>query len=128
MPSWSLAKGGARVKRHAEDERRWAVARGDAGDQVTLEAVALGRSRDGVYTGCTRARSGDPAWAQDGRIADNWRGPRWGEVVEAVRLVRLSLYNQGLLCAREHPLGTGRAERHPAPSVRTINRILARGG
>ena len=56
------------MKGHAEDEGRWAVARGDLGDLVTMVPVALGRSRDRVNTWLTRARSGDPAWAQDGRI------------------------------------------------------------
>ena len=53
------------MKRHPEAERRWAVARVEAGDPVTMVAVALGRSRDWVYTWFARARNGDPAWAQD---------------------------------------------------------------
>lgn len=49
------------MKRHPEDERRWAVARVEAGDPVATVAVALGRSRDWLYTWLTRARTGDPA-------------------------------------------------------------------
>jgi hypothetical protein len=106
------------------------VARVEAGDPVTTEAVVLGRSREWVYLWLARARSGDPVWAQDrshrptllARLTPS-------EVVEAVSLVRLSLYNQGLLCGAQN-IRWELAELSvtPLPSVRTINRILAREG
>jgi transposase InsO family protein len=52
-----------------------------------------------------------------------------GEVVAAVRLVRLALYNQGLLCGAQNiRWELEELSVSPLPSVRTINRILAREG
>lgn len=118
------------MRRHPEDERRWAVARVEAGDPVTTVAVALGRSRDWVYTWLTRARSGDPAWAQDrSHRPTHLARLTPAEVVEAVTLVRLSLYNQGLLCGAQNiRWELEELSVTPLPSVRTINRILAREG
>lgn len=118
------------MKRHPEDERRWAVARVEAGDPVTTVAVALGRSRDWVYTWLTRARSGDPAWAQDrSHRPTHLARLTPPEIVEAVTLVRLSLYNQGLLCGAQNiRWELEELNVTPLPSVRTINRILAREG
>ena len=118
------------MKRHPEDERRWAVARIEAGDPVTTVAVALGRSRDWVYTWLARARSGDPAWAQDrSHRPTHLARLTPAEIVEAVTLVRLSLYNQGLLCGAQNiRWELEELSVTPLPSVRTINRILAREG
>lgn len=118
------------MRRHPEEERRWAVARVQAGDPVTTVAVALGRSRPWVYRWVERAHSGDPAWTEDRshRPAHLVQATA-AEVVEAVCLVRLSLYNHGLLCGAQNirweleELGVT-----PLPSVRTLNRILAREG
>ena len=118
------------MRRHPEDERRWAVARVEAGDPVTTVAAALGRSREWVYGWLGRARSGDPAWAQDRpHRPAHLAGCIPAEIVEAVTLVRLSLYNHDLPCGAQ----TIRWELEelsvaPLPSVRTINRILAREG
>ena len=115
---------------HPEDERRWAVARVEAGDPVTTVAVALGRSREWVYLWLARARSGDPAWAQDrSHRPTHLARCTPSDVVEAVSLVRLSLYNQGLLCGAQN-IRWELAELSvtPLPSVRSINRILAREG
>jgi len=118
------------MKWHPEDERRWAVARVEAGDPVATVAATLHRSRDWVYLWLTRARTGDPGWAQD-RSHRPSRPARLtpAEVVEAVRLVRLSLYNQGLLCGAQNiRWELEELSVAPLPSVRTINRILAREG
>jgi len=118
------------MTRHPEDERRWAVARVEAGDPVTTVAVALRRSREWVYVWLTRARSGDPAWPQDrshrpthlARLTPT-------DVGEAVTLVRLSLYNHGLLCgAQNSRWELEELSVAPLPLLRTINRILAREG
>ena len=75
------------MKWHPEDERRWAVARIAAGDSVTAVAAALHRSRDGVYTWCTRACTGDPTWNQDRSHRPlHPAGLTPAEVVEAVTL------------------------------------------
>ena len=116
------------MRQRSEDERRWAVARVEAGDPVTTVAAVLGRSRAWVYTWLTRARSGDPVWARD-RSHRPRRLARLttAEVVEAVCLVRLHLYNQDLLCGAQS-IRWELEELHvtPLPAVRTINRILAR--
>lgn len=116
--------------RHPEEERRWAVARVQAGDPVTTVAAALGRSRDWVYRWVARAHSGDPTWTVDrSHRPTHLVQATDPEVVEAVRLVRLSLYNQGLLCGAQN-IHWELAELSvaPLPSIRTINRILAREG
>jgi transposase len=118
------------MRRHPEEERRWAVARVEAGDPVTTVATRLGRSRPWVYRWLARARGGEPAWPQDRlhRPAQLVRVTP-AEVVEAVCLVRLHLYNHGLLCGAQNirweleELGIA-----PLPAVRTISRILARAG
>lgn len=115
---------------HPEDERRWAVARVQAGEPITAVAAALRRSRQWVYTWLARAATGESAWAQV-RSHRATHQPRAtpGEVEAAVRLARLELYNQGLLCGaqniRWHLEELGLT---PLPSVRTINRILVRHG
>jgi transposase InsO family protein len=111
-----------------EDERRWAVARIDAGDPVTAVAAALGRSRTWVYRWVARAHGAEATWPEDrSHRPTHQAGLTPAEVVEAVTLVRLSLYNQGLLCGAQN-IRWELAELSvtPLPSVRTINRILAR--
>ena len=118
------------MKWHPEDERRWAVARVEAGDPVATVAAALHHSRDWVYTWCTRARTGDSGWTQDrSHRPSHLARLTPPEIVEAVRLVRLSLYNQGLLCGAQNiRWELEELSVAPLPSVRTINRILAREG
>lgn len=118
------------MKWHPEDERRWAVARVEAGDPVATVAAALRRSRDWVYTWLTRARTGDPGWALDrSHRPTHLARLTSAEVVEAVALVRLSLYNHGLLCGAQNiRWELEELSVAPLPSVRTINRILAREG
>jgi len=112
------------------DERRLAVARCLAGEDPTTIAASLGRSRRWVYKWLARHVTEDPAWA-----ADRSRRPRThplalpARVAAAVESVRLELYNEGLLYGAQNirwrleELGLS-----PLPSVRTINRILARRG
>ncbi len=115
---------------HPEDERRWAVARIEAGDPVATVAAALRRSRTWVYRWVARAQGEEATWPED-RSHRPTRLARLTpvEVVEAVTLVRLSLYNQGLLCGAQN-IRWALAELSvtPLPAVRTINRILAREG
>lgn len=114
--------------RNPEEERRRAVARVEAGDPVTTVAVALGRSREWVYRWVERAHSGDPAWTEDRSHRPAYLAQATSpEVVEAVQVVRLSLYNQGLLCGAQNiRWELEELSVAPLPSVRTINRILAR--
>jgi len=118
------------MTRYPEDERRWAVARIEAGDSITTVAARLGRSRPWVYRWLARARDRETTWAED-RSHRPTRLARLtpAEVVEAVRLVRLSLYNQGLLCGAQNiRWELDEPGVAPLPAVRTISRILAREG
>jgi putative transposase len=93
-------------------------------------AKSLGRSRQWVYKWIERYeyREDKREWYVD-RSSSPHRSPGQvsGEIVEAVKLVRLSLYNQGVFCGAQmiawelEELGV-----EPLPSIRTINRILSR--
>ena len=97
---------------------------------MSAVAEALGRSREWVYTWLSRARSGDATWIEDRSHRPSHLARLTPvEVVEAVRLVRLSLYNQGLPCGAQNiRWELEELSITPPPSVRTINRILAREG
>jgi transposase InsO family protein len=112
------------------EERRLAVARCLAGEDPTTVAASLGRSRRWLYKWLARQGAGDPAWA-----ADRSRQPRThplalpAQVEAAVESVRLELYNEGLLYGAQNiRWRLEELELSPLPSVRTINRILARRG
>ncbi len=118
------------MMRHVEEERTQAVARARAGESITAIAASLGRSRQWIYAWLARADEGAEAWAQDRshRPASHPRATP-AEGAAAVRMVRLELYNQDLLCGAQNI--RWRLEElawTPLPSVRTINRILARQG
>jgi hypothetical protein len=118
------------MRRTPEEERRWAVARVQAGEAITTVAAALHRSRRWVYTWLARASSGEPAWATDRSHRPAHPAPTTSAVlVDAVRLVRLSLYNRGLLCGAQNiRWELEELAVTPLPAIRTINRILAREG
>jgi putative transposase len=118
--------------RRLDDDRAAAVRRFNQGESVRNIAASLGRSRQWVYKWLARAARalGDPAWPTDASRRPH-RSPQAypAETVEAVRLVRLELYNAGLLCGAQNvrwrleDLGV-----QPLPAVRTIDRILVREG
>lgn len=118
------------MRKHPEEERRRAVARVLAGESVVTVAASLARSRKWVYAWLGRAATGEAAWAQD-RSHRPAQSPRRmpPEIVAAVRLVRLELYNAALLYGAQNI--RWRLEElavTPLPSIRTINRILGREG
>src|SRR6267142_3634605 len=100
------------------------------GDSITTIARKLGYSRPWVYKWVERyqASTEQEHWQQDQLRAPH-SNPRQlpGEVVEAVKLARLSLYNQGLFCGAQaiswelKELGF-----EPVPSLGSISRILSR--
>lgn len=113
-----------------DEERRLAIQRCLAGEGPTSIAASLGRSRQWVCKWFARYLAGDEVWAAEASRRPHTRPLALpADVVAAVRLVRLELYNQGLLCGAQNirwhleELGIT-----PLPSVRTINRILAREG
>jgi putative transposase len=116
--------------RRLDDHRGIAVRRFRNGESATSIAASLGRSVRWVYKWTARAAGGGPDWA-----TDRSRRPHGSpqalppDVVEAVQLVRLELYNAGLLCGAQNI--QWRLEElavTPLPSVRTIGRILTREG
>jgi len=113
-----------------DDERRLAVARCVSGEDPTTIAASLGRSRRWVYKWLARHRTGDSAWAAD-RSRRPWTHPLAlpARVEAAVESVRRELYNEGLLYGAQNiRWRLEELELRPLPSVRTINRTLARRG
>jgi len=113
-----------------EKYRRWAVQRYLNGERTAPICASLGRSKRWLQKWVKRHDSKDPYWYR-GRS----RRPRHNphkmpmEVVQTVKMIRLQLYNQDLFCGAQailwelQDLGI-----KPLPSLRTINRILAREG
>jgi transposase InsO family protein len=111
-------------------ERRRAVERFHGGETVTAICQSLGRTREWFYKWLTRSRSGEDDWAED-----RSRRPRQVHGVEAAQeaavvTVRQSLSAQGVFCGAQAIAWELAAlqPRQPVPSLRTINRILARRG
>lgn len=104
-----------------------AVQRFKAGESPESICVSLGKSKFWLYKWVKRYNE-DPSWCEDRScrpLAKPTRTP--SEIEEIVKMVRLSLYNQDLFCGAQailwemEDLGA-----RPLPSIRTINRILAR--
>jgi putative transposase len=118
------------MKRKQERDRKLAIERYASGEQITSIARSLGYSRKWVYKWIGRHDSSDssPDWHQS-RSSCPHSSPRQltGDVVRAVKMVRLSLYNEGLFCGAQaiewelNELGV-----EPVPSLRSISRILSR--
>ena len=110
-------------------DRVRAIQRYWRGESVTAIARSMGYSPRWIYKWILRHREeeGIP-WAQD-RSKRPCSSPRRvsDDMVEAIKLVRLSLYNQGLFCGAQaiawelETLGL-----ESIPSLATINRILSR--
>jgi putative transposase len=120
----------ASMKRKQERDRKIAIERYASGEQITSIARSLGYSRKWVYKWIGRHDISDSAadWHQS-RSSCPHSSPRQltGEVVKAVKFVRLSLYNEGVFCGAQaiewelKELGV-----EPVPSLRSISRILSR--
>jgi len=86
-----------------DEERRLAITRCLAGEDPTAVAASLGRSRRWVYKWLARHGTGDPAWAHEQSRRPQTRPLALPtRVAEAVQLVRLQLYNEGLLCGAQN--------------------------
>jgi putative transposase len=121
------------VKKKQESDRELAVKRYLKGESISAIAAALNRSRPWVYKWIERHEAGTAAeadWRTELSRAPH-HNPREmsQEVVEAVKLARLRLYNQGLFCGAQAvswelvDLGLS-----PIPSLSTISRIISREG
>jgi putative transposase len=116
--------------RKRERDRKIAIDRYSSGERITTIARSMGYSRKWVYKWVERHHSSDDAsdWNRS-RSSSPQSSPRQltENIVEAVKLVRLNLYNHGLFCgaqAIEWELREQGVE--PVPSLRSINRILSR--
>lgn len=118
------------MKQKRKRDRKLAIDRYCSGERITTIARSMGYSRKWVYKWIERHDNSDDSteWSQS-RSSCPHGSPRQltGEVVKAVKMVRLSLYNQGLFCGAQaiewelRELGV-----EPVPSLRSINRILSR--
>ncbi len=120
------------MKKRQQRDRERAVERYLQGEQISAIAKLLGHTRPWVYKWIERyeASSTPLEWyAERTRVPHSNARQLPRAVVEAVKLARLHLYNQGLFCGAQaiswelEELGVS-----PLPSLRTINRVLSREG
>jgi len=116
------------MKAEIKQLRVLAVQRFKAGERPESICASLGKSRFWLYKWVKRFDEGDPFWFEDRSrrpLVPSNRTP--SEIEEIVKMIRLNLYNQNLFCGAQailwemEDLGV-----NPLPSIRTINRILAR--
>lgn len=102
------------------------------GESITAIARKLGRSRPWIYKWIERYQAeGETNHWQEDHARSPHSNPRQlsGAVVEAVKLARLHLYNQGLFCGAQAISWELEAlQVSPLPSLRTISRIVSREG
>lgn len=120
------------MKKKEQRDRELAIKRHLNGEGVSAIAKSLGYSRRWIYKWIKRYEAGaeDRGWYDD-QTKRPHSNPRQlsGEIVDAVKLVRLDLDNQRLFSGAQaiswelEELGVS-----PVPSLRTINRILGREG
>jgi putative transposase len=105
-----------------------AVQRFNNGESPESICASLGKSKFWLYKWVKRYKKDDISWCEDRSccpLATPNRTP--SGIEEIVTMVRLSLYNQDLFCGAQailwemEDLGA-----KPLPSIRTINRILAK--
>lgn len=120
------------MKKKQERDREHAIKSYLKGESITAIAQKLGYGRPWVYKWIERYQASGEAndWQ-----ADQTRRPHGNSrelpraVVEAVKLARLHLYNQGLFCGAQAISWELEAlQVSPLPSLRTISRIVSREG
>jgi putative transposase len=120
------------MKKKQERDREHAIKSYLKGESVTAIAQKLGHSRPWVYKWINRYQaSGEADHWQEDHTRSPHSNPRQlpGTVVEAVKLARLSLYNQGLFCGAQAISWELEAwQVSPLPSLRSISRIVSREG
>jgi transposase InsO family protein len=105
-----------------------AVQRFKAGESPEAICVSLEKSKCWLYKWVKRYNKDNPLWFEDHSRRPHSTPHRTpNEIEQIVKMVRLNLYNQDLFCGAQailwelEDLGV-----QPSPSLRTINRILAR--
>jgi len=120
------------MKQKQRRDRQLAVQRYLKGEGLSAIARSLGYSRRWVHKWVVRYQATEAAaeWYEEQSRCPHSNPRQLGlETVEAVKLARLHLYNQGLFCGAQaitwelEDLGV-----EPLPSLRSINRILRREG
>jgi len=118
------------MKKTPKRDRVLAIKRYLNGEKPATIARSLGYSRKWIYKWVERyeSSSNDSDWCRNQPSAPHSNPSKLSEViVEAVKLVRLSLYNEGLFCgAQAIRMELEDLAVEPLPSLRTINRILSR--
>jgi transposase InsO family protein len=112
------------IKQH----RILAVQRFKSGESPESICTSLGKSKFWLYKWVKRHNEEESSWCDD-RSRRPFSTPNRtpGEIEEIVKLIRLNLYNQDLFCGAQailwemEDLGV-----KPLPSLRTINRVLAK--
>lgn len=93
-----------------------AARRFKAGESPEPICISLGKSRFWLYKWVKRFDGGNPSWSEDHlRRPQETPNRTASEIEEIAKMVRLNFYNQDLCCGAQ-----------ALPSIRTINRILAR--
>src|SRR5260370_36750250 len=119
------------MKEKQRRDRQIAVQRYSKGEGLSGIASSLGYSRRWVYKWVARYHANEAAewYEEQSRCPHSNPHQVSSEIVAAVKLARLHLYNQGLFCGAQaitwelEDLGVG-----SLPSLRTINRIVQREG
>ena len=108
--------------------RSLAVERFRNGESPGTICASLGKSRTWLYKWIRRYREDDDSWNKSrSRCPHSSQHRTPFEVEEIVKMIRLSLYNQGLFCGAQAILWEMEdLAVKPLPSIRTINRILSR--
>ena len=116
------------MEEEIEFYRTLAVERFRNGENPDTICASLGKSRAWLYKWIRRYREDDDSWNKSrSRCPHSCQHRTPFEIEEIVKMIRLSLYNQGLFCGAQaiqwemEDLGV-----KPLPSTRTINRILSR--
>jgi len=109
-------------------DRVLAVQRFKAGESPQSICTSLGKTKPWLYKWVNRFSDDDSSWYEDRSRRPRVMPNRTSlEIEQIVKMVRLNLYNQDLFCGAQailwelEDLGV-----KPLPSVRTINRIVAR--
>ena len=92
------------MKKKPERDREHAIKSYLKGESVTAIAKKLGHGRPWVYKWIERYQASDEAnhWQEDQTRRPHSNSRQLpGEVVEAVKLARLHLYNQGSFCGAQ---------------------------
>jgi len=116
------------MKKDIQQERQWAVERFYTGEPPHSICVSLDHSRSWLYKWLDRSASDDPVWYQDKSRRPLKPGLYTAaEIEELVKMVRLRLYNDNVFYGAQAIQWELDEMGVPyVPSLRTINRILAR--